>query len=84
MNKIMEWKTLELDIRCSEACTRAGLTALLFSALAMAMLQPFNTEQKSFDALANYLAWRWALKETLDELDADGCWQSLNRSDPTR
>ena len=57
MNKIMEWKTLELDIALFRGVHPCRLDRLLFSALAMAMLQRW-TEQKSFDALANYLAWR--------------------------
>lgn len=76
----MEWKASELDIRCSNACTRAGLTALLFSALAISMLQPL-TKQKTFEALGKYIGSRLALQYALDELDADPCWQSLNRSE---
>jgi len=30
------------DMRCSAACTRAGLTAILFAAIAIAVLQPLE------------------------------------------
>ena len=69
-------KASDLDTRGSEVCTRAGLTALLFSALAVSMLQPL-TKQPAFDALEKYIALRFVLKSSLDDLDADPCWQDL-------
>jgi hypothetical protein len=74
----MEWKASELDNRCSEACVRAGPTALLFSALAISLLQPL-ARQKSFDALGGYILSRLLLKDALDALETDECWQNLNR-----
>ena len=78
INKTMERKASELDNRCSEACIRAGLTALLFAALAFSMLSPL-AKQKAFDALGDYILSRLLLKDELDALEADKCWQILNR-----
>jgi hypothetical protein len=60
-----EWKASELDIRCSDACTRAGLTALLISALAFSML-PFLARREALDALGKYMALRLSLMSILD------------------
>ncbi len=65
-----------LDINCSNACIRAGLAALLFSALAISMLQPL-THGKALDALLKYVSWRFALKEALGQLETDPCWEEL-------
>jgi len=77
----MEGKASEVDNRCSEACVRAGLTALLFSALAISLIQPL-IRQKAFDALEHYIALRLTLTYMLDELDRTECWQELNHSGP--
>ena len=64
----------QLDVRCSSSCTRAGLTILLFSALAIAMLLPLE-KVKQFNALADYVYFRYQLKDTLDQLEAEPCWK---------
>jgi hypothetical protein len=77
-----EWKASELDIRCSDACTRAGLTALLVSALAFSML-PILTHREALDALGKYMALRLTLKITLDDLDGEPCWEELKSQQPS-
>lgn len=68
-----------LDINCSNACIRAGLAALLFSALAISMLQPL-IHGNALNAISKYVSWRFALKEALGQLDTDPCWEELTKS----
>ena len=68
--------SLQLDFRCSNSCTRAGLTALLFAALAFAMLWPVE-KAKQFDGLGKYVSLRLELKDSLDQLEGDPCWKVL-------
>ena len=65
-------------MRCSAACTRAGLTAILFAAIAIAVLQPLEnaTARK---ALRQYVYLRIQLTNALDQLAANPCWMSLSR-----
>jgi len=65
-----------LDARCSSSCTRAGLTIVLFSAFALAMLSPLATI-KPFNALSTYISLRFDLRDTLDQLETDPCWKTL-------
>lgn len=67
-----------LNIRCSNACTRAGLTALLLSLLGLWMI-PALTKAKELDALLKYVSLRSNLKVMIDELDADSCWQIFTK-----
>jgi uncharacterized membrane protein YfbV (UPF0208 family) len=69
-------KVTEDDIRCSTACTRAGLTVLLFSALAISLLQPIE-KKKWIDALETYISLRSTLERAISDLDQDPCWQAL-------
>jgi hypothetical protein len=69
-------KATEHDIRCSTTCTRAGLTALLFSAIAISLLQPIE-KKKSIDALGDYISLRSILQTAISDLDQDPCWQAL-------
>ena len=66
----------QFDVRCSNSSTRAGLTILLFSAIAFAMVLPLE-KMKPFNALAKYISLRYELKDTLDQLEAEPCWKSL-------
>ncbi len=66
----------QLDIRCSNSCARAGLTILLFSALAFAMLSPLE-KGKQLEAFGDYVTLRLELKGILDQLEADPCWKVL-------
>jgi hypothetical protein len=77
-----EWKASELDIRCSDACTRAGLTALLISALAFSML-PFLARREALDALGKYIGLRLSLMSILDNLDSEPCWEELKSKQPS-
>ena len=76
-----EWKASELDIRCSDACTRAGLTALLFSALAIALLIPV-AKWDPFDALGKYISLRLTLKNVVEDLDNEPCWDMVKSQQP--
>ena len=58
----------ELDIRCSNSCTRAGLAALFLSAVALMMLQPL-TKTKQLNAHLEYLVIRVAMKDMLVKFD---------------
>ncbi len=68
----------QLDIRCSTACTRAGLTILVFSSLAFALLQPLERVIR-LDAFGKYLTLRANLSIALDEIQKDRCWRGLVR-----
>lgn len=69
-------RSLQLDFRCSNSCTRAALTALLFAAFAFAMLWPLE-KAKQFDAFGKYASLRFELKELLNQLEGDPCWKVL-------
>ncbi len=66
----------ELDVRCSNPCTRAGFAVLLFTTLAFAILGPLDTA-KRLEALGKYFTLRMELKDALDELEGDPCWKNL-------
>jgi tetratricopeptide (TPR) repeat protein len=66
-----------LDDRCSAACTRAGTFALLLSAIAIALLNPIATANVRY-ALLSYISHRLALKESVDQIHTNSCWQTLN------
>ena len=65
-----------LDDRCSEACTRAGTFALLLSAVAIALLGPIVAANVR-SALLDYISNRLALKEAVDQIQTNPCWQAL-------
>jgi hypothetical protein len=62
----------EHDIRCSTSCTKAGLTALLFSALAISLLQPI-AKIKLADTLGTYISLRSHLKILITNLGEEPC-----------
>lgn len=58
---------------CANACVRAGLTALVFSALAWAVTGAIQ-RQPAVTALASYLQLRLDLKEAVTGVESDRCW----------
>lgn len=69
----------EFDIRCSNACTRAGLAALLLSAVAVALLQPLEKTQQLNEVLG-YYGNRLAMADALNQLEKDPVWKFLKSS----
>lgn len=69
----------QVDIRCSSACSRAAVTALLLSAIAISIIQPIN-EMKALTALSKYISLRDMLKIEIEELQTDPCFISLNNN----
>lgn len=74
---------IEAIVRCSIACTRSGLVALILSFLALA-LTPFLDKQKQLDALGDYFAYRVNLFHHLQELPKERCWKALVNSSTGR
>jgi hypothetical protein len=70
----------EHDIRCSNACTRAGIAALLLSVVAIAMLQPLD-KRKQLDSVVKYVLLRAVLQEDLNKLDTDQVWKFLKSTE---
>lgn len=69
----------QVDIRCSSACSRAAVTALLLSAIAISIIQPIN-EMKALTALREYISLRDMLKIEIEELQTDPCFIALNNN----
>ncbi|HEY1266713.1 MAG TPA: hypothetical protein VGH16_05615 [Candidatus Binatia bacterium] len=72
----MDNQAQEFDIRCSNACTKAGAAALLLSAVALGMLQPL-TKSQQLDAVTKYYSGRLALHDAINRLDKDPNWLLL-------
>lgn len=66
----------EIAMRCSEACTRSGLAALVLSGVAFGLL-PVIDEAVRINSLTQYLNLRLALAETINQVENDDCWKSL-------
>jgi hypothetical protein len=66
----------EFDRTCSSSCTRAGIAALIFSAVAFSML-PTLTQVPALNALGRYVSLRAQLEVGFGLLDNDPCWQAL-------
>jgi hypothetical protein len=66
---------LEHDIRCSTACTRAIVWALIFSAVAAAMWRPLE-KSEAVSAFLKYTSLRLEMSELIDDLQVDYCWQT--------
>lgn len=76
--------TSEFDFRCSNACTRAGLAALLLSAIAIALLQPIE-KTKQLNAVLTYYGNRISMADALNMLKEDKVWNFLlERSNETK
>jgi hypothetical protein len=67
------------DTRCSNACTRAGLTGLILSTIAFAML-PALDKSRELDALIQYVSMRLSLEEDVKRLEGDAAWKILTTS----
>jgi len=65
-----------VDIRCSEACTRTGLTILLLTAFVFSLI-PLWREEIVGKELGHYIQLRNNLTYKLDELDADKDWKEF-------
>lgn len=65
-----------IGIRCSEACTRSGLAALILAGVALGLL-PVTDEAIRINSLRQYLNLRLALAETINQVENDDCWKSL-------
>lgn len=63
-------------IRCSNACTRAGLSALLDVAVTVGMIQPLIRE-KALDAYVQYANLRLELRDRVETLIHSTCWQGF-------
>lgn len=74
MNRLSDY-----DSRCSIACTRAGLVALLLSAMAIAMLQPLE-KTRQLDSVLRYYSMRLRMQDRLDQLNTDPVWSFLKTS----
>lgn len=76
--------------RCSEACTRAGITAILMVAVAVALLEPldkyqeaqkaFDTAHKNYQEQVDYRILRQRLAETVEFLTIDPCFRVWSHS----
>ena len=72
----------EFDLRCSSACTRAAITALLLSILSLSLATTFDSAQYA-DALGTYLYERDNLSQYVNEIQDDKCWQSIPEGEDT-
>ena len=70
-----------LDIRCSTACTRAGVASLLLVVVMFSLLG-IQHRITRFNHLGNYLDLRLKLEIDLEELKFDPCWQKLCETEP--
>ena len=68
------------DIRCSNACTRAGISILILSAVALGMFTPLD-KTRNHQNLLTYLSQRLILKEQVARLDTDVAWRALMAGD---
>lgn len=71
--------------RCSDACTRAGITAILTVAVALSILEPlekyeedlnkYESDQRDYQAQSEYLNLRRHLSETVEFFMIDPCFR---------
>lgn len=66
----------QLEERCSEACTRAGLAALLLSLVVIPVIGGLSTISAIAD-FSKYIVLRENLSDALDDIKADNCWAEL-------
>lgn len=69
--------THEIENRCSQACTRSGLAALVLAAVAFALL-PATDDAIRTNSLRKYLNLRLALVESIKQIETDECWKRLS------
>jgi hypothetical protein len=67
---------MDHDLRCSNACTRAGIAILLLSAVSFAMVRPLERSQL-LDSAARYVSARVRLAEEFPRLEDDIAWRAL-------
>jgi hypothetical protein len=72
----MESDESRVQYLCSTACMRAGLTALVFAALAVSLL-PVYQKAGGFRSLGEYVVQRIRLEIAVQRLEADPCWLQL-------
>jgi len=65
-----------LDRACSGSCTKAGITALVFSAFALSLLHPLM-QVDALQALGTYASARFRLKAAFTFFESDPCWEAL-------
>ena len=69
----------EGDVRCSNACTRAGIALLLLSAVCLGMIEPLD-KTRELSALITYTSARLVLHHELERLKDDVAWRGLMAS----
>jgi hypothetical protein len=71
-----------VDRACSSACTRAGITALGFALVAVALLEPLAAS-RVLGGLVEYVRLRTFLSTAVDGLERDQCFQALKKQTST-
>jgi len=69
-----------VQVRCSTACVRAALTALLSSAIIFSMIKPLE-RIKEFQFLDQYYQTRIELNVVIQDLEGDICWSSFTKTE---
>jgi hypothetical protein len=71
----------KFDEICSKACTRAGITILVLSAIAIALVPKFESVKTFNVSLGKYIDLRYQLEDALARLlEIDQCWKVLKKS----
>jgi len=71
---------MNFEKRCSDACTRAGIAALVLAAVAFALVAPLRGLNR-LDALAEYATHRMQLKVAVDDFFSTPIWAALEKAD---
>jgi len=69
---------VEAEVRCSEVCTRSGVTALLLAGLTF-LLIPIGNEELRLSSLKYYANLRITLADVIEALNSDECWRKLGQ-----
>jgi hypothetical protein len=64
------------DIRCSNVCTRVGITVLILSAISLVLIKPLD-KSRELESLLRYTSARPVLVEEIARLDKDLAWRGL-------
>src|SRR2546428_5787774 len=72
-------ETAEHDVRCSNACTRAGIALLLLAAVSVGMIQQL-AKTRQLNGLLKYTSARLIMNEELERLKHDVAWTALMAS----
>jgi hypothetical protein len=73
MTRKTERGSSEIETRCSAACTRSGVAALLIAVFAVSLVGLLKQE-KINQAVSKYYSLRLQLKTAIETLDQDPCW----------